>query len=1015
MEIFMFQTRKFVQFVFSTIIILSVGFSLTQPESASAQGNDPSLRDAMQATTSDCPPYDPAFLHDQSFLKSLPPECTKAYKKLTRNADVTLNRQDVLPMAVGGPDTFGYTYDDSVSYSWISATTNSGLIGDDEFTGPINIGFNFPFYGITQSHLYLSTNGFITFGAGSRESYNEDIPNGLSPNNVIAPFWSDLTVGSPDNAGAIYYSQGGSAPNRYFVVEWRNVTKRYDTSSAFSFETILHENGDVIVQYQSLPYSYSPTVGIENSDGGQGLQYSSSLSAPKAIRFYYPTTSTARLLVSPSLLAGAFSPISGHTDFTITIANPGSMGADTYDLTKSSPWPLTLYASNGVTPLTDTDADTVIDTGPIPQGTSVNIIARFSSPGGAQIGDDNTGTITVTSSLDVSKTRTIYLFMSIAAGFASVFQDQADGAMSFMTVNSAGTGAYQATADNHFGYNVATTQLTNGSYLYAWNKNYFNGSYNVTDLEYALLSHNGSILLPATKLTNNSSATMRTHDYEPSIAVAPNGTVGVIWRHYLDNSSTYYDFQYNYNIYFATLDGSGNLLSGPTNITSNSIWGASGDLNVPRFWYPTIAATDDNRFILSWQDKRNVSTGSYQYNIWYAVRDTAGASVFPPTALTSDNISWGSVLNSLTGGKAILTWLTDNGEAYYAVINSSGAIMKPATCVGYCTFSHYSPPDAVQLPNGKVAIAWPTLTGVRFSILNSSYNLQTGENGASTPTAQAGDFLSVTTDASSHVIMNWSSANYQNLLYALGDSTGAFITSPMYYKTSANIIETSWNGNGQGNAPYFSSAVSTVTISGAVGAAGVTLSYIDVTPKAATSQSDGSYSLPVSYNWSGTVTPSHACFTFSPASLSYSNVTTNQTAQNYTPTFNGASGCADIDVVIGGSNQGRVGISSGASIRAGFPGVDNGPVRVTSTNTIPILSALRVIWQEPGVRTSYSEMMGLPKEQLSSEYWFPWYNNLSTTSMDQGFRIANVDAAANTVQVWVGNVRLSRNIKIMKG
>jgi hypothetical protein len=45
-----------------------------------------------------------------------------------------------------------------------------------------------------------------------------------------------------------------------------------------------------------------------------------------------------------------------------------------------------------------------------------------------------------------------------------------------------------------------------------------------------------------------------------------------------------------------------------------------------------------------------------------------------------------------------------------------------------------------------------------------------------------------------------------------------------------------------------------------------------------------------------------------------------------------------------------------------------------------------VIWNEPGYRSSYSEMMGLPEEQLSTEYWFPWYNNLNINSMDQGFR-----------------------------
>jgi hypothetical protein len=55
--------------------------------------------------------------------------------------------------------------------------------------------------------------------------------------------------------------------------------------------------------------------------------------------------------------------------------------------------------------------------------------------------------------------------------------------------------------------------------------------------------------------------------------------------------------------------------------------------------------------------------------------------------------------------------------------------------------------------------------------------------------------------------------------------------------------------------------------------------------------------------------------------------------------------------------------------------------------TEKIIAAMRVIWQEPGQRTSYSEMMGLPVEQLSTEYWFPWYNNAAPGSLDMGFRV----------------------------
>jgi hypothetical protein len=91
--------------------------------------------------------------------------------------------------------------------------------------------------------------------------------------------------------------------------------------------------------------------------------------------------------------------------------------------------------------------------------------------------------------------------------------------------------------------------------------------------------------------------------------------------------------------------------------------------------------------------------------------------------------------------------------------------------------------------------------------------------------------------------------------------------------------------------------------------------------------------------------------------------------------------------------------------------VDNGPIRIfcttcSNTGNDKIIAALRVIWKEPGFRCSYSEMMGLPKAQLSSEYWFPWYNN-ATPSMDQGFRIANVDTSGgNTVEVWVGTTKI---------
>ena len=86
--------------------------------------------------------------------------------------------------------------------------------------------------------------------------------------------------------------------------------------------------------------------------------------------------------------------------------------------------------------------------------------------------------------------------------------------------------------------------------------------------------------------------------------------------------------------------------------------------------------------------------------------------------------------------------------------------------------------------------------------------------------------------------------------------------------------------------------IATYTISGNVGVGGATLSYTDGTAKTTTSLPDGSYSLPVTDHWSGSVTPTHPCYSFSPGSLSYNNVIANQPAQNYTPAFNNAAVCA---------------------------------------------------------------------------------------------------------------------------
>ena len=210
-------------------------------------------------------------------------------------------------------------------------------------------------------------------------------------------------------------------------------------------------------------------------------------------------------------------------------------------------------------------------------------------------------------------------------------------------------------------------------------------------------------------------------------------------------------------------------------------------------------------------------------------------------------------------------------------------------------------------------------------------------------------------------------------------------------KTYSNVVADQPGQNYTATALY--------TISGNAGVAGATLSYTDGTPQTTTTASNGDYSFMVPSNWNGTVTPSHTCFNFTPSNRSYSNITANQTSQNYTAAPKPSSGCANIDVQIAGVNQGSFGIPSAATLlQVPFNGINNGPVKITST--VPILGSERVIYSISGLPASFSEMMALPNGQLDNIYWLPWYNNVD---LDTQLRFGNVsDDTLATVQVFIG-------------
>jgi hypothetical protein len=67
-------------------------------------------------------------------------------------------------------------------------------------------------------------------------------------------------------------------------------------------------------------------------------------------------------------------------------------------------------------------------------------------------------------------------------------------------------------------------------------------------------------------------------------------------------------------------------------------------------------------------------------------------------------------------------------------------------------------------------------------------------------------------------------------------------------------------------------------------------------------------------------------------------------------------------------------IAPSASLRKSFTGINTGPVQIVSN--VNIVAAERIIYKTSNIPTSFSEILGVPGNQLDTSYWLPWYNNV---------------------------------------
>jgi hypothetical protein len=126
----------------------------------------------------------------------------------------------------------------------------------------------------------MSSNGFLVAGGDSTNAFtpsNQNLPDPAAPNNVIAPFWTDLDMDGTDPSdpgGGIWYAGLlSSGPTTWLVVEWENVELFGVPGSAYTIQVWIElGSSNISVAYAALSPGIpsSLTVGLEDLDGVAG-------------------------------------------------------------------------------------------------------------------------------------------------------------------------------------------------------------------------------------------------------------------------------------------------------------------------------------------------------------------------------------------------------------------------------------------------------------------------------------------------------------------------------------------------------------------------------------------------------------------------------------------------------------------------------------------------------------------------------------------------------------------------
>jgi len=139
--------------------------------------------------------------------------------------------------------------------SWYNPAVTEYII-DDGTAGPINIGFDFPFYDSVYTKFFIGANGAISFtdtNINVQGYYTNTVTIPGQPfATFIAPFWNDFNLDTTDGGHGAVYVYKAPHKDTLIIEYWRVGTFKSAADTLTTFEVIIDRRGDITFQYLSV-------------------------------------------------------------------------------------------------------------------------------------------------------------------------------------------------------------------------------------------------------------------------------------------------------------------------------------------------------------------------------------------------------------------------------------------------------------------------------------------------------------------------------------------------------------------------------------------------------------------------------------------------------------------------------------------------------------------------------------------------------------------------------------------